>query len=408
MRYCLLALLIWAGPVLGAEALWTGWLGPDRNGWVNHFKAPKVWPAKLQTAWRVKVGAGYGTPLVVGDRVFQHARLEEEEVLWAFDLKSGRKLWQSSYAAPFKIGGGGEKHGKGPKANPAYAKGRLFVMSIAGTLSAFDAAKGKLLWRKDYNSKFQPTHPRWGLCNSPVVDGDRVIAHFGNNDKGLLVALDVRTGKEIWTQGNDAPCYSSPVVVTHEGIRQVIEWNHRALVGVNAKTGQLLWEYPFPHVGENQNMPTPAFHQGKVLFGGENRGLHGIEPTLNNGKWTVKALWGHRKASLDASTAIVNGGRLFGLSHLGLGRIFCADSHTGEMLWQGPSRTCEHATFLAFPGHIMTLLDKGELRVVKADAGRYEQVAAWQVADTPTWAAPVLLQQGVLIKDRDHLTFWTF
>ena len=81
-------------------------------------------------------------------------------------------------------------------------------------------------------------------------------------------------------QGEDGPCYSSPLLVEHEGIRQVIEWNHRALVGVESKTGKLLWEFPFPHTGTNQNMPTPSFDKGRVLLGGENRGLHGIEPKL--------------------------------------------------------------------------------------------------------------------------------
>ena len=82
--------------------------------------------------------------------------------------------------------------------------------------------RGKILWQADYDSKFQPSHPRWGMCNSPVVDANRVIAHFGIDESGLL-AFDVRSGKEIWTQGNDLPSYSSPTVVTHKGIRQVIE-----------------------------------------------------------------------------------------------------------------------------------------------------------------------------------------
>ena len=140
MRFLLLVVRIWTFPAIGAEAFWPGWLGPNRDGWVGTFKAPKTWPAMLQTAWRIKVGEGYGTPLVIGDRVFQHARLGEKEVVWALDLKTGRKVWQTYFETPFKIGGGGEKHGKGPKANPAYANGRLFIMSIAGsTMLKFNA-----------------------------------------------------------------------------------------------------------------------------------------------------------------------------------------------------------------------------------------------------------------------------
>ena len=387
---------------------WPGWLGPKRDGWVQGFQPPKKWPAKLKQTWRVKVGTGYGTPVVVGSKVYQHARQGEKEVVWAVDLKTGKKIWLSSYNTPFKMGGGGEKHGKGPKSNPTYADGRLFVMSITGTLSSWDAASGKLLWRKDYNSRFKPSYPKWGMCNSPVVDGNRVITHFGNVEKGVLVALDVKTGKEIWTQGEDGPCYSSPLLVEHEGVRQVIEWNHRALVGVESKSGKLLWEFPFPHTGTNQNMPTPSFAKGRVVLGGENRGLHCIEPKLENGKWKVKAYWSHRKVALDMSSAVVNDGRLYGLSHLSRSRYFCADSHTGEILWQGPERAGQNATFLAFPGHVMALASHGELQVIAAKPDGYKKVTSWKVSNNPTWAAPVLLKEGILIKDQEHLTYWSF
>ena len=408
MKLCLIALLVLAFPAFGAENYWPGWLGPKRDGWVKGFEPPKKWPAKLKQIWRLKVGTGYGTPVVIGSRVYQHARQGEEEVVWAVDLKTGKKIWRSGHNTPFKMGGGGEKHGKGPKSNPTYADGRLFVMSITGTLSSWDAASGNLHWRKNYNSRFKPSHPYWGMCNSPVVDGNRVIAHFGNVEKGVLVALDVKTGKEIWAQGEDGPCYSSPLLVEHEGIRQVIEWNHRALVGVESKTGKLLWEFPFPHTGTNQNMPTPSFAKGRVLLGGENRGLHGIEPKLENGKWTVKAYWSHRKVALDMSSAVINDGRLYGLSHLNRGRLFCADSHTGEVLWHGPERAGENMTFLAFPGHVMALASHGELQVIAAKPDGYEKVASWKVTDKQAWAAPVLLKKGILIKDEEHLTYWSF
>ena len=77
----LLALCLWLSAVsaekvkpLTSEEYWPGWLGSKRNGWVNNFQPPKKWPEKLQQMWRVKVGAGYGSPLVAGGRVYQYAR----------------------------------------------------------------------------------------------------------------------------------------------------------------------------------------------------------------------------------------------------------------------------------------------------------------------------------------------
>ena len=391
-----------------ADSNWPGWLGPNHDGWVKDFKAPKKWPERLNQVWQLKVGEGYGTPLVIGSRVYQHARIGEEEVLWCVDLKTGKKVWRSSYKAPFEVGSGGEPHGKGPKSNPVYADGRIFVMSITGTLSAWDASTGNLIWRRNYNSRFKPSYPKWGMCNSPVVDESRVIAHFGNEQMGALKALDVKTGKEVWTQGADGPCYSSPILVEHGGIRQVIEFNHRALVAVDSKTGTLLWEFPLPSIGMNQNTPTPSFVNGRVLLGAENRGLYSFEPKQKNGKWSVRIHWHHRKASLNMSTAVVNDGRLYGLSHLNRGRLFCADSETGEVFWEGPERAGRYATFLAFKGYVMGLFGEGELQVIVASPDGYQKAASWMISEEYTWAAPVLLKNGILIKDQRHLTFWSF
>jgi len=388
-------------------AYWPGWLGPRRDGWVSGFRPPKRWPTTLTKSWQVKVGTGYGSPLVAAGRVYQHARQGEDEVLWCFDLKTGKVKWRQSYPAPFKIGGGGEYHGKGPKSSPMMADGRIFTMSITGRLIAWDAGSGKRLWNRNYDSRFKKSHPYWGASTSPIVDGKRLIVHFGTDERGTLVALDVATGKEIWSQGKDGPSYSSPLLVEIHGVRQVVEWNHRALVGVESKTGKFLWEYPFPHVGSDQNMPTPAFYEGRVFLGGENRGILGLEPRHKDGAWSVKVLWHQKTVALDMSSAVVNGGLLYGFSHYDKGRLFCLDIKTGQVLWQGPGRTGRNVMFLAIPDHVVALIDNGQLQVVSANRKAFRPTATYRVATGGTWAPPVLLDDGVLVKDKDTLTLWS-
>ena len=75
---------------------------------------------------------------------------------------------------PFKIGGGGEYHGKGPKSNPILADGRIFSLSISGVLAAWDAKSGKQLWVRDYSEQFGRA-PYWGASTSPIVSGSRVM-----------------------------------------------------------------------------------------------------------------------------------------------------------------------------------------------------------------------------------------
>lgn len=114
------------------------------------------------------------------------------------------------------------------------------------------------------------------------------------------------------------------------------------------------------------------------------------------------------RRALDMSTAVINNGRLYGFSHYGKGRLFCLNPDSGEIDWQTPGRLGANATFLSMPGHVATLLDSGELRIIQASPEKYHEAAAWTVATTPTWAPPVLLKDGVLVKDVNTLTFWSF
>ena len=408
--FLLLALAGSLPPVLpAAEVVWPGLLGPQRDGWAEHFKVPARWPKQLKKGWSVEVGTGYGTPLVAGQRVYQHARQGEEEVVWCFDLGSGKQIWRKSYKNPFKIGGGGERHGKGPKSCPVMADGRLFTLSITGTIHAWEVESGSLLWRKDYRGKWEKgNQPNWGVSTSPIVDGERLIVHLGNDGAGALMAFDVKSGREVWSQGEHGTSYSSPLLVEIAGVRQVVQWNHETLAGVESRTGKLLWEYPAPHRSHNQNMPTPVFHKGRILLGGENRGIKCLEPLLKDGKWSVNRLWHQRKVALDMSTAVINGDHLYGMSHFKMGQIFCLDPRDGTIRWLSEGRIGQNVAFLSLEGHVAALRSNGELRIIAADPAGYRARASYRVAPDQTWAPPVLLDSRILIKDLNRLTLWSF
>lgn len=389
------------------DVRWTGWLGSERDGWVDYFNPPAQWPKKLKRVWQAKVGTGYGSPLVADGRVYQHARQGDNEVVWCLDLKTGKVKWRKSYPAPFTIGGGGQYHGKGPKSCPVLADGKLMTMSITGILTAWDTSSGKRVWRCDYGSRFKKWHPRWGASTSPIVDGKRVVVHFGTDFQGALVALDIATGKVVWSQGKDGPQYSSPLLVEIQGIRQIIDWNERAIVGVESKTGRKLWEHPAKGNFRDQNMPTPVFHKGRILLGAENRGIRGLDPRIENGTWKVREAWHQKDVALNMSSAVINNDLLYGHSHYQEGRFFCLDPKTGKVLWLGPPRTGKHATFLAIPGYMVALVNDGTLLIFKATSESFQKVASYRVAKDRTWAPPVLLKNGILVKDQESLTLWS-
>lgn len=395
------------GASLSSASDWTGWLGPQRNGRVEDFIAPDVWPEELTREWTVEVGIGYGTPIVVGDQVFQHARQGEEEVVWRLDLETGEERWRKSYPALFEVGGGAEFHGPGPKACPAYADGRIFTLSISGLLSAWGADTGDLLWQHDPSKDYDTTHPYWGATGSPLIDGERVVVHFGNDERGSLVALDAASGDVVWSHGSDGASYASPILVEIDGVRQIVELNNRAIVGVEAESGEYLWEYPYPQVTTDQNMITPVFYEGLVIQGGENRGVLCLEPRQTDGQWSAELVWQQDEVALDMSTAVINDGLLYGMSHYNFGRLFCLDPRTGELRWLGPVRLGENVAFLATGDYVAALINKGELQFIAPDKAEPRIVASFTVSESETWAPPVLLRDRILIKDHDHLTLWT-
>ena len=104
----------------------------------------------------------------------------------------------------------------------------------------------------------------------------------------------------------------------------------------------------------------------------------------------------------------MNGNLLYGLSHYDKGRFFCLDTETGKLLWTGPGRTGQNVMFLAIPGYVLALVSHGELNILKAAGDEFKKVASYEVADSQTWAPPVLLKGAILVKDHNQLTRWEF
>src|SRR5262245_30984072 len=123
------------------------WRGRNRDGSASNFIEPARWPDILTRRWRVQVGEGNATPLVVGDTVYVISRHGEREILSAIDAATGAERWQTGYVAPYTPSSPTAGHGSGPKATPLFQDGRIITLGIGGVVAAFDAERGTLLWR---------------------------------------------------------------------------------------------------------------------------------------------------------------------------------------------------------------------------------------------------------------------
>jgi outer membrane protein assembly factor BamB len=397
-RLCLVVALLSAAVVLDAQRPsrdYTQWRGAQRDGSASAFVAPKQWPKALTRTWKVEVGEGYATPLVVGDVVYVFTRVDGQEGITALDAATGRQRWRTSYPAPYEPSKPAAAHGAGPKATPLFHDGRLFTLGISGIVSAFDARSGKHLWQ----SAAPKEAPFYGAAASPLGSGELVFVHPG--DYGPLTAFDVRSGTVKWTAGPGG-FFASPVLVALERTPQVVSATAEFVIGVSLD-GQILWRFPFD--GRN-GVTTPVLSNDAIIVNSPDRVI-AFRPRLREGAWIVETMWETKDVSTYLSTPVVVDGVLYGLSTKQRGQLYAVDAKTGQVLWLGSPREADN-TAVVKAGQLLFLLnDDAELIVAKTNRKAFEPIVRYIVADSATWAQPAISGERIFIKDVNTVTLWT-
>jgi outer membrane protein assembly factor BamB len=394
-----------AAVFLGASAAaqdWPQWRGPNRDGALAAFKEPAAWPDRLIEKWKIEVGLGYSSPLIVGDRLYMFSREGSEEVMRALDAATGKELWRSAYPAAFEVMKAAARHGAGPKSTPTFANGRLFTLGMTNIVTAFDAKSGKQLWQKPAT----PAQPLYHTAMSPVVDGNLVIVHVGGPGNAALAAFDVATGAERWTWTADSPAYGSPIVADLGGTRQVITYTHRYLLAVSTANGALLWQRPFTTPSDT-TAQTPILFRDMLIQAGRERGFTAFRVVRKGDAWTTEDVWQTKEVSSHMTNPVVIDGVLYGLSHLNAGQYFALDLATGQVLWRSEPRQAENVAISRAGNTIFALQNNAELVVIRANRSAFEPVKRYEVAKSETWAQPAISGNRVYVKDVSSLTLWT-
>lgn len=401
-RIAIMVALSALAPVASGQN-WPQWRGANRDGAATLFEEPTSWPAELTQQWKVDVGLGYATPLVVGDRIYMYTRQDDDEVMLALDADSGDVIWRSGYPAPFRMSPATSRHGPGPKSTPAFADGRLFTLGMSGIVTAFDAETGGQLWQKPAPR----AQPLYHTAMSPLVDAALVIVHVGGHDDGTLTAFDVATGDVRWSWDGDGPAYGSPVVAELEGTRQVVTFTQENLVGVSVETGELLWRRPYTTPSTTTSQ-TPILYRNTVIEAGRGNGITAFRVVRVDDEWTTENVWHTDEVSLHMTNGVAIDDVLFGLSHLRSGQYFGLDLDTGQALWTSDPRQAENASIVRAGDTIFSLEDDAELVIVRNSRTRFEPLERYEVATSATWAQPAISGIRLFVKDVSSLTLWTF
>ena len=387
---------------------WSQWRGPNRDGNVSDASIPQTWPKTLTKEWKVTVGVGHASPVVAEGRIYVFARQGDQEVLLSLDAITGKEIWRSSQPIVYEMHEAAKGHGKGPKSTPVVYQGNVYTFGISGVLSGYDARNGILKWRKEFSKQYPRTSPLFGTAMSPLIDSGLLIAHVGGHDQGALTAFDPESGAIRWSNEVDGPAYSSPIVVTLAGVRQVVTSTQGNVIGAEVATGKLLWKLPAKSQFDENSVTAIAF-KDMVIFSREGQGLTAIRVEKVDGGLMPKEVWNDKENQMYMNSPVVVGNTLIGLSQLKKGQFFALDVETGKTLWQGPGRIGENAAILNLGGKVLLLLvNDGNLIVLPANVKEYLPATQYTVATTPTWAHPVVMGRRLLIKDQDSLISLAF
>ena len=385
---------------------WPQWRGPSRTGTIERFTPPAKWPDRPKQIWKVQVGAGHSSPIVVAGRVYVFTRVGEQEVVSARDLLNGKEVWQQAYDAPYQINPAASAHGKGPKSTPVHDRGRIYTFGIGGILSAWQAEDGKRVWTRDFKKDFPSTVPEFGVAMSPAIVNGLLIVHAGGAGNGAVMALDAISGATRWAWKGDGPAYDSPIVATFAATPQIVLQSQRNLVSLGLD-GRVLWQLPFVTEYE-QNSITPIASGDLLIYGGLSKPTTAIRPTLTAGKWQTPQVWQNADIPTYMSTPVASGGYLFGLTHRNRGQFFCVEARSGKTLWTTKGREGENAAMLTAGDLVMAMTTEAELVVLRNDPKAPDVVKRYTLADSPVWAHPAVVNGGIVVKDAESVAYWTF
>jgi outer membrane protein assembly factor BamB len=373
------------------------WRGKTRDGSASGFVEPDTWPQALQQQWKVEVGEGYATPLLIGEVVYVFTRRDGQEVITALDAPTGKELWHQGYTAAYTPSQPTRMHGSGPKATPLFLDGKLFTQGISGIVSAFDAASGKRLWQ----TREPAEHPFYSAASSPAGEHGLMLVHPGNYE--ALTAYDINDGTVKWVAG-DGGFFMSPLIVTLEGTRQVVTVTQSAVIGVSIPDGRLLWRYAWNGGGTGGSMPVV---NGGTIIVSADTGVTALRPTPRGSTWEVETVWETKDVSMYLSNPVVIGDTLFGFSKRNSGQFFAIDARDGKVLWLGPPREATNTAVVKADNVLFFLNDDGQLIVARASRDSFQAVGRYTVSETSTWAQPAISGKRIFIKNASSIALWT-
>ena len=427
-----------AGDVTGQD--WPQILGLHANGTSGETNLLDKWPTNgPPVVWEKAVGAGYGAPSVLGNRLVLHHRVGNEEIVECLDTADGHSLWHFDYPSEFVDPYG---YNNGPRCTPLLSSNRCYTFGAEGRLTCLELSSGKKIWQRDTGTEFNVPNAFFGVGSTPILEAGLLIVMIGGQPDSGMVAFDPETGKTVWESvgkknwegvpmagwpgertvrwqaWEKQASYSTPVAATINGKRQVLCLTRQGLVSLNPTNGAVNFSFWFRSLGNDSvNAMCPVVVNDLIFISAAYYNIGSVLLRVHADGKGVDEVWRSTKLENHWMTPIYDQGYLYAFSGRNEpdARLRCVELTTGKLMWERDESWPPNSTptpsvygrgsFILADGKLIALGEGGILGLFKPNPKQLEEVCRCQVPQLhhPCWAAPVLSRKKLYLRSEDHL-----
>ncbi len=406
--------LLMQGTILASD--WPQWRGPNRDGvWTESGILSSFPSTGLLPKWKVPVGLGYASPIIANGMLYLSDLVVEKPIVHervlCFNARTGKQVWKTERDAAPPDWFFNPEQMRGPGSTPIIHNGRIYVISMFFTLTCLEARTGIIVWKRDLVTDYQL--PASSLDASPLIEGNLLIVSMGGKPQAGVVALDLLTGREVWRALAEAATWSSPMIISAGGTRQLIVWMRQSITSLNPANGAVYWREPTVSGGSPgfSAVSTPVLQGDRLL-------ISGLMFQLDETRPAAKVLWpdtpsGTRRILSDTSTPLFKDDFIY--SPRSGGSFVCLDAATGRERWQTNTVTelrqgaCVHLT--PNGSELFLFTDQGDLVRARLSPVGYTELGRTHLIDPTSplfekkfaWAAPAFANRNIFVRNDREL-----
>jgi outer membrane protein assembly factor BamB len=382
---------------------WPGFRGPQRDGRLSGVRIQTDWRQPPQELWRHRIGPGWSSFAVVGDRLFTQEQRGDDECVVCYHAATGAEVWIHHDATRFSE----MVAGPGPRATPTFHAGWLYTFGANGHLNCLDAASGKSRWLRDVVADAKAPVPQWGFASSPLVAQGMVTVFAGAPKGKTLVAYDQEDGKPAWTAGvgpdSDAPAlsYCSSHLATIDGVDQILLATDAGLSAFEPTGGRELWYHSWPRENVARIVQPAIVDDRDVLIGtGQGNGTRRISVRRDGKAWSTEEKWTSHKIRPYFSDGVIANGYLYGFD---VGKLVCISLADGGEAWRVRGYGNGQVLLLADQALLLVLTEDGNVALVSARPEKHEELCRFKAIEGKTWNHPVVAHGKLFVRNGEEI-----